>query len=208
VIVLADNDIVLKLAACDLFGEFFTAFATTRSTVQILPTARNVLTSKRFQKRLDEAARLRLAEFLANAPEINVVPSLERREALAEQPRIDDGEAFLFASCPLLTDSVLVTGDKRALIALVEAGTSDATCAEVCAELAGRVYCFEQVIERILSAVGFDAIRERLVAARECDSGLALWLGSTLDATAERFDEGLQSFLNRARTETGALLAK
>jgi hypothetical protein len=207
VIVLADNDIVLKLAACDLFGEFFTAFATTRSTVQILPTARNVLTSKRVQKRLAEAVRLRLTEFLANAPEINVVPSLERREALAEQPRIDD-EALLFAACPLLTGSVLVTGDKRALIALVEAGASDATCAAVCAELTGRVYCFEQVIERILAVVEFDAIRERLVTARECDGSLALWLGSTLDATADRFADGLQSFLNRARSETGALLAK
>ena len=39
-IVLADNDVLFKLAQCDLFAEFFTAFGIDYSEITISPRAR------------------------------------------------------------------------------------------------------------------------------------------------------------------------
>ena len=80
-------------------------------------------------------------------------------------------------------------------------------CGTLCAALTGRLFCFEQVLARILDHAGFDAIRDRLVRGRECDRGLALWLGSGLDATEAGFRDGLISYLNEARRTSGNLLA-
>ena len=60
-IVLADNDILLKLACCDLYAEFLSSFGATHSDVRILNTARHVLAKRQIRKRLDEDSFVRLS---------------------------------------------------------------------------------------------------------------------------------------------------
>jgi len=62
----------------------------------------------------------------------------------------------------------------------------------LCRSLAGNLFCFEQVLGHNLDRFGYDAIREKLIDGRECDRGLALWLGSDLYATEAAFREGLR----------------
>lgn len=192
-IVLADNDILLKLARCDLFDEFLTAFAVTAADLRVLRTARFSVTTARHRKRIGDASFARLTAFLAAVADVDADPDPAAVAALTEQTdkNIDAGEAVLFAVCPLVPDSVIVTGDKKSLAGLAAAGAEEATCTALCRSLAGRMFCFEQVLARVLDRFGFDAVRQKLIDGRECNRRLALWLGSVLDATAARFRERL-----------------
>ncbi len=207
-IVLADNDILFKLARCDLFGEFLAAFGITTVDVRIVRATRFSVRSTKHQKRIGDASYARLVAFLEAVADLDIAPDPVATAALTEQTdkNIDAGEAVLFATCPLIEGSAIVTGDKRSLVGLVAAAGTDAVCESLCVKLAGRVYCFEQILDRILDRVGFDAIRQRLIDGRECDRGLALWLGSGLDTTEAGFRDGLTSFLNNARQSSGQLL--
>lgn len=208
-IVLADNDILLKLARCDLFDEFLTAFGVTAAEVLILKTARFSVTSAKHRKRIGDASFARLTSFLASLADIDTAPDPAAIAALTEQTdkNIDAGEAVLFAVCPLVPGSVIVTGDKKSLAGLSAAGAEEATCAALCHSLAGKVFCFEQVLARVLDRFGYDAVRQKLIDGRECDRGLALWLGSGLDATEAGFREGLDSHLRALLATTRDLLA-
>ena len=121
--------------------------------------------------------------------------------------RIDAGEAVLFAICTQRENCIIATGDKQCLLGLREAATTDQDCEAICQTLSGKIFCFEQIIHRILGHFGFETVREKLIRGRECDAGLRLWLGSTLDANEDRFREGLTSHLDDLRRNTGNLLA-
>lgn len=209
-IVLADNDVLFKLAQCDLFAEFLAAFELTTTEVMVLPRVRfSILKPKRYSKRVGDDVFDRLKAFLASVSVIHIEPDLMYFTALSLQTdkNIDAGEAALFAICPVIENSSIVTGDKKSLTGLTEAGTTDDVCAKLCSKLAGRVFCFEQVLEKIIDRIGFDVVRGRLVRGRECDRGLTQWLGYDSDATEACFREGLKSYLNEARRTSGRLLA-
>ena len=208
-IVLADNDVLYKLAQCDLFDEFLGAFSVTVADVRILKTARFSVQSKNRRKRLGETVFSRLSAFLTLVDDIVAEPDPVAIAALTEQTdkNIDAGEAALFAVCPLLPGAVITTGDKKSLTGLTAAALTDHECARLYQSLVGRVHCFEQVLTRILDRSGFDAIRPKLINGRECDRGLAQWLGSGLDATETTFRDGLASYLAEARRTSGTLLA-
>lgn len=125
-IVLADNDILLKLARCDLFDEFLTAFGVTPVDVRILRTARFSVTSNKHRKRIGEDSFARLSSFLDRVIDIDTAPDPAAIAALTEQTNknIDAGEAALFAVCPLVPESVIVTGDKNAAKQTVLCSTS------------------------------------------------------------------------------------
>lgn len=208
-IVLADNDVLFKLAQCELFEEFLTAFQITYADIRILKFGRYSMTSKRHRNRIGEESFLRLFAFLEKVDDLSNIPNAEYVNALELQTdkNIDAGEMALFAVCPVIENSTIVTGDKKSLKGLAEAGTTDDVCAKLCSELTGRVFCFEQVLEKIIDRIGFDVVRERLVRGRECDRGLAQWLGYESDVTEVRFREGLTSYLNDVRRTSGNLLA-
>lgn len=206
---MADNDILLKLARCDLFDEFLTAFDVTAADVRILRTARFSVTSKKHRKRIGDNGFARLSDFLGKVVDIETVPDPAAIAALTEQTdkNIDTGEAALFAICPLVPESVIVTGDKKSMTGLTAAAAEDMTCEIIYLALAGRLYCFELVLARVLDTFSFDAVRQKLINGRECDRGLALWLGSGLNASEASFRDGLSSYLREARQTSGGLLA-
>ena len=208
-IVLADNDILFKLARCDLFDGFLASFSITVDDIRILKSARFSIRSKKHRNRIDGESLARLTAFLNSVRDVEAEPDPTTIAALNEQTdkNIDAGEAVLFSICPLIPESAIVTGDKKSLAGLTAASRVDTVCAGLCNALAGRIYCFEQVLTRILDHFGFEAIRQKLIDGRECDGGMALWLGSGLDATETKFREGLTSYLNDARRLSGTLLA-
>ena len=139
---------------------------------------------------------------------MKIEPADAQIAVLTEQPGIDAGEAVLFAVCARMQNTFLATGDKQCLLGLSMAAETNSECGVVCQELTGKVFCFEQILSRILDQFGFEAIREKLIQGRECDTGLRLWLGSTLDANEERFRAGLTSYLDELKRGTGNLLAE
>jgi hypothetical protein len=204
VIVISDNDVLRKLACCDLFDEFLQVFGVSVQEIFILNTARHVLGSKKVRQNIDEDSFNRLSAFLNAVQIITAAPDPDEQLALTEQPNIDTGEAVLFSVTHQLTDAFLTTGDKRSLLSL--AAAEDDICRRLCERLAGKVVCFEQIIWKILDHKGFDAVRNKLVAGRESDKVLAVVVGSGLDATEAAVREGLTSYINDLRKQTGVLL--
>ncbi len=207
-IVLADNDILLKLAQCDMYTEFLGAYGLTVAEVFIANRLRFSATTKKQQLKLGPEGFAKLTSFLAKVADITTPPDPTIAAALADQidKNIDAGEAALFAVCPLIPGSFIMTGDKKCLTGLTEAAKVDATCQTLSTSLTRRIICFEQVLLSILDHVGFDAIRDRLIHGRECDKCLKLCIGSGLNATEEILREGLNSYLVDARRTSGSLL--
>jgi len=147
-----------------------------------------------------------MKEFMRSVADIDSTPDPNEIISLAEQPRIDAGEAILFSVCPQLPNSLLATGDKRSLTSLLEAVAGNSVCGSVYARLAGKIVCFEQMLLQILNHCGFDEIRGKLFAGRECDKALAILLGSGLETVEATFREGLISYIEDLRKNSGTLL--
>ena len=207
-ICLADNDIILKLALCDLLDEAVAALDATHGEVYVLNTARFKLISpnkpSRGRVKPDEPAYSRLCAFFEAVRLIDVTPPPEEQLAFDDLAGIDAGEAVLFSASTHYAGSRLVTGDKRSLIALAAAGTP--VCAAVCKRLVGRVICFEQVVLRLIERLGFDSVRDRVVPARNCDTALRLVFGSGLTADESGVRDGLASYVGDLRSFTGGML--
>jgi hypothetical protein len=204
VIVIADNDVLKKLACCDLYKEFSEAFEVSFREIYILNTAKHVLRSKRIRKQLDEGSFQRLSVFLDAVQVITAAPDPDEQVALTEEQGIDAGEAVLFSVTHPIKNALLATGDKRSLGSLAK--SVDKVCRRLCKKLAGKVVCFEQILLKILDGEGFDSVRDNLVLGRECDKVLAVILGSGLDASEATIREGLTSYIEDLRRQTGSLL--
>lgn len=197
---LSDNDVILKLAACDLLDESLAALNITKSDVYVLPTAKYALA--RAVVPHGEVVAARVNEFLASVQIIAWEPPPDELRLFEDTLGIDQGEAVLYASTATLDDFALVTGDKASLKAL--AGSAE--CQPIVNRLAGRVICLEQIIQRCVNHAGFDTVKNKVVPARGCDKALGAIFGSGLTTNATSVHEGLSSYISHLRSATGNLL--
>ncbi|MBI5545493.1 MAG: hypothetical protein HY901_16530 [Deltaproteobacteria bacterium] len=193
-----DNDAALKLAALDLLDEALEVLGATREEVFILASAPFAILKGK--KRPPEPVASRLDTFFGQVGRAGG-PNADDLKALQSTPGIDAGEAILFSLTAAEPGSILLTGDKRSLRALAGAEAHEVLRRSI----AGRVICFEQILNRIVRHQGFGAVIGKLVAAISWDKSLAAILGST--PTSHSVDEGLASYIRSLRDETGALLA-
>lgn len=207
-ICLADNDMILKLACCDLLGEALTALEATTDDVYVLGSAVHKLLSPskpaRAKVKPGEPEYARLEAFFRAVRVIQAEPSPEESAAFNDVLKIDPGEAILFAATSEYPEAVVATGDKQSLVALSSA--EGETCVRVRERMAGRVICFEQTMLRVIDGSGFDFVLERVVPARQCDTVLRSVFGSGLAATEVGVREGLQNYIGDLRKRTGKLL--
>ena len=207
-ICLADNDIILKLACCDLLTEAVAAFGVDPTEVYVLPTAVYKLINPRKPEkgkvRPGEIEYDRLRAFFTLVRVIDTTPPPEEQLAFNDVLGIDTGEAILFSATINYTGSKLATSDKRSLVALH--GAIGDVCQKVRERMAGRVICFEQTLLRIIDAIGFDLVRTRVVPARNCDTALRAVFGSGLEATEATVRAGLASYIADLQGQTGDLL--
>lgn len=169
-VVLADTDILLKLAACQLLDELPGLWGVSTQDVRVLNAVRfqlqkqNHLESKYTPEGVQQALH-----FIDGARELSEALD-EEYEALLQVEGIDLGEAVLFTQTKRFDDFRLVTGDKKSLQALTEAPGLEATKTR----LAGRVFCFEQLNRLFIDALGFEVVCRRVVPARSCDGVLRI----------------------------------
>jgi len=101
---------------------------------------------------------------------------------LTDVEGIDAGEAVLFAETQRFDDFRLLTGDKNSLRALVEAPGLDATKTR----LAGRIFCFEQLMLRFIDVPGFETVCRLVEPVRSCDGVLDMAFDDGVQTTQER----------------------
>jgi hypothetical protein len=205
-ICLSDNDIIKKLAICNLLDEMLAVLEAGHGDVRVLPSAKFVLgiakQPEKARARYGSAVFDRLADFLGKVRELSAPPSPEEQLLFDDAIGIDPGEAVLFSATAEYTDFLLATGDKRSLRALVGLPAPNA----VMARLVGRVICFEQILVRVMKLYGFDHLLDRAVPAVDCDTVLRAIFGSGLDAVETNVRGSFDAYIRHLRGETGSLL--
>ncbi|WP_322104833.1 hypothetical protein [Paraburkholderia sp. J41] len=198
--ILFDNDVLLKLATYDLIDEALNALELRPEQVSVLSTAKySLLPAKnRLLRCKDEETADRLDAFLKACAVISqdaIAPELV--DELASIQSLDSGEAVLFAYAATHDDSVVVTGDKRALSALMKSPIAE--------KLQGRVMALESVFE-VMTAQNVEPIQVKVRAKPTTDKSLSNVFGKSYAASAESVREGLRSYINHMVGQTGDLL--
>ena len=206
-ICLTDNDIIKKLAICDLLPETLVALDAQHEDILVLPSAKFSLgiakNPDRTKSRIGVPVFDRIAEFLGKIREITTPPIPEEQLLFDDVIEIDPGEAILFSATAHFEECLLATGDKRSLRGLMRLPTPNT----VATRLAGRVICLEQIIVRIIKRIGFEHVRNKVVPVSDCDTALRAIFGSGIDAVEENVLRGFESYIRHLRGETGSLLA-
>lgn len=199
-LLLVDNDILIKLAHWDLLEALPPAFGCSWSDVARLRSIR--FRASRADKKLfaTPASGATLASFLDQSQDIPE-PDLVVIEALAGVEHLDIGEVELIAACARYSDALLLTGDKRCLLALSQPQFSN-----VVVRVAGRIHCLEQCLDRISRHLGAEETIARMGPHKDIDTAVRAILGSN-GCTEATLGEGLASYIKALRHQTGDLLA-
>lgn len=121
-IVLSDNDVILKLAQCNLLSQLPVVFNQPPEQIFINPAARFQLLPKNPDKAIRKCGSPvvyeRVGAFIESVQDVPEVQDTQLIELLSV-PGIDVGEQFLLASCIENTEAIFMTGDRRCLSAIV-----------------------------------------------------------------------------------------
>lgn len=207
-ICLADNDIVHKLAACDLLDDALAALSLARTDVYVLPTAKYKFritprSSAQGERRYGAEVFARIRDFLASVRVLNVPGLPEELQLLAGVDGIDPGEAALCAATAQFSQYLLATGAKNSLRALA----LNSVCRPIAQRLCGHVICFEQIVKRIIQHCGLSYVQDKVIPARACDTALRVAFWSGFDATEASVLAVLDSYINELRSLSIDLLA-
>jgi len=192
-IVFADNDIILKLAQCDLLDALPDILDCQEAEIYITPAAKYQLLPKKHAKALskcgNEETVARLKAFLDTTQTLSAVKDTALLDQLEDIDGIDGGEKFLFAAAVETEKPLLITGDKRALKALLEHQDQLPTVFSV---LQNAVVTFESAILLAMHKFGFAIVKQKLLGSPKPDGMLKLVLRS--ETGEADFVEGLCSF--------------
>ena len=196
-IVLADNDIVHKLARCELLPELLIWLKAPPAKVWVLPSMPFVLRRK---LKADTVALACLESFLKLVKPIPAaaITSMARFEQL------DMGKRQMLA---ILVDDAhvtqMVTGDKRALKLIGDIASTDQALAGRLAT--ARVDCLESIMLGLIEQFGFAAINFKATRGAKADGVLGISFGAKRpEAHAV---EALTSYLAGVRADA-AFVAK
>jgi predicted nucleic acid-binding protein len=157
-IILADNDIILKLAQCDLLECLPDIVGKQWNEIYVSPTAKYQLLPKSDTRKLEKCGNKetldRLTNFLSMVKIIPQVQDMTLLSKLADFDGIDGGENFLLAAATEISNSLLITGDKKAL--------------------QDNVIIFESAILLAMRQYGFAITKQKLLGSPKPDSVLRL----------------------------------
>ncbi|MFC6046779.1 hypothetical protein ACFPYM_02900 [Methylobacterium hispanicum] len=205
--IIIDNDVVLKVCAYRHHGEMLAAFNVGGLSVSILNIARFTIRSHlaRPGRIIDRASTAAAFEELLNyvelleptSEEIELAAELEERASSAALD-FDTGESQLVAILISRAAALLVTGDKRAIVALAGIALHEVT---------GRVACLEQLVTVLLAGERYAGLRECVCAEPHADRAVTnCFACRNASVTVEDIFDGLSSYISHLRRETNGFL--
>lgn len=160
-IVLADNDLIIKLAQCDLLDDLESLLCTPLTAIYVAPTTRyQILRPSKKARYGGDEVYSRLIDFFAKTAEIPAIENTDRLTELAIYEGIDSGEQILFAAMLETKQALLLTGDKKALTALI---ANQNALTSIFSALTHKVIIFESILLLSLNMLGFDALKQKLL---------------------------------------------
>ena len=189
-----DQDILQKLGSLDLLNQGVEAFGFVQADVVVLPSARFYFGAgkhgARGRKKFGDLVCDRVLKFLEGAAQLPE-PNRHDTAMMATVAGIDPGEAHLLSFVARSPESILMTGDKRSL----QAFAAHPGCQTLLSSIAGRVKCFERIMEALLFAHSFEDIRRSVVEPiGQIDGLLRLVFASGHATTIETVRDGLASY--------------
>ncbi len=198
-----DNDVILKLAAFDLFEEALNILGVTQQELRVLDTAIHKFSKdRRLKQKYTDDGIDRAIQIVQYCPKINEEPDPDEMQLLLNIEGIDSGEAVLVAATRNQGIFYLTTGDKRFLKALA----ADTGLNTIHERLCKRVICLEQLILKAINDYGFIIIRNKIVPVRDCDTAIKAAFGSGQQATLENVILTLNGYVQELKQQTGDLL--
>lgn len=211
-VLLCDNDIILKLAAFGLLDATIRVLAS--EEIFVLETARHRLrkpgrhTRQNFSSEIIGAAQewTEAATPLSEAVNADVADALLNAEYEDEEGaicRIDGGEVVLFSHAFLHPESRLLTGDKKSLFALGRHRHFHPYAATIHEMLGQRVLCLEAALCLHMNDLGFEEVCSRVAPQRNCDSTMRVVFGAGEDTEESNALASLDSYLSHLEKSVG-----
>lgn len=195
-VVLADNDIIHKLACCGLLQEFLQWLGVPPAEIWVLPALRFILKKK---LKTNPEAFADLERFLVH---VSVLPAADIKMLALLPAEMDVGERQMLAilvSTPEVEH--MVTGDKRALRLIGSLCNTDAALNERLNLV--QVDCLESIMLGLIQKFGFDAINASVIRGLKSDVVLQASFGTKkLEAHCK---EILTSYLDDVRRDASFL---
>jgi hypothetical protein len=191
---LLDSDAAKKICQYRLLYELAAALGCALSDFAVLPQLR-------FQLKLANADRARdklgsqeavdmAGQLVEAASEVAVLVDAANPLLQLNRPDIDSGEATLFAALYGDNDSSLVSGDKRAFVAL-----SKVDGVPVVDGLWARLICLEEALLLILQHAEFQKVSEKVRSVPAVDMAISIAFGRVHANPIHDVLNGLNSYL-------------
>lgn len=203
-VLLIDNDALLKLASYDLLDTALVMFDIRSEDIHVLATAKYALlpAKERLRRCKTEECADRMESFLSKATNLSADDAdASTLDALVERPGIDAGEAIIVAVAVAKPDAFIITGDKRALDAM-QIGQGLDSVRDV---LAGRVLSLELLFSFMVEG-DFAQVQARVRSQPGVDKALTNAFGVSAPASLESVRVALDSYVAHLRRLTGTLL--
>jgi len=190
---LIDSDAFLILAGTSLLRE-------TLDLLEIKPTAARRLhalpfmveRSARIHDKYDLATRQKALEACEQVEGITERPSSETLDLLASTSGIDEGEALLLGLACENEGALVLTGDKKAIIAL----SGERRLNGLCERLKGRVIMVEPLLGRLVDRHGLVRVGDRIRLIRGANKALDVLFSDANCAKQDHFREAMKSYSN------------
>ncbi|MDR7052898.1 hypothetical protein J2W70_000242 [Pseudomonas koreensis] len=199
-----DNDVILKLAQYGILEHLPKLF--TRSgeiKVSVLDSARYKLLPKQNPLKLckSEEAAAQITTLLDLAQKVSASDvDLNVLEQLNAVPGIDAGEALLFAAVAADAESVVLTGDKRALTGLGEHHLE-----ALAPSLRFKVITLEGLIQGFVE-LDHSSTQHAIRSNPAVDKALSIVFGLSAAASEESVQAGLSSYVGHIRNLLGEMI--
>lgn len=198
---LLDSDAARKLCQYELIEELIASLGCAMGDLAVLPQLRFQLRlsndAKAFEK-LGSAGAVDLAkQLVAVAREVEVSTITANPLLELNRPDIDSGEATLFAALWDCPDSSLVSGDKRAFVALATVDGIPAIDG-----LWARMLCLEEALLYLARDGDFQTVSNKVRNRLDVDISIGISFGRSAPAPQQTVIDALQSYIDHLRHQT------
>ncbi len=199
---LLDSDAAKKICQYLLLHELAGALGGGLDDFAVLPQLKfqlKLANDNKARAKLGTAEAVGLARQLVNtATEVEIVAEVANPLLQLNRPDIDSGEATLFAALHGNDEAGLLSGDKRAYVALSKVNGMPEVDA-----LWARLLCLEEALYLIVRNTDFKVASGKVRARPEVDTAVSIAFGRAQASSPEAVIEALQSYMRKLAEDTG-----
>lgn len=200
---LLDSDAARKLAQYDLVNELIAALNCQKVHLAVLPQLKYQLgltvadQSKALKLLGNQQSLMAAKDLIAHAAEVDITPDAANPILQLNRPNLDSGEKTLLAALVSQPDDKLVSGDKKALVAI-----SKINDIPILKGVWLRILCLEEAMHLIVRNHAFEDISLKIRARPDVDTAVSIIFGKSAANNYDNVIEGLNSFLRSLHKDT------